>query len=199
MEGGPPCFPPGSSCPVVLRHQRQPRLSCFPYRTLTFSGVAFQPLRVQPRLSRASPRAGPPTPLGEPLPVPERFGLSPVRSPLLRASRLISLRRATKMFQFTHCPSVGPVAADLRPSRRRGYPIRRLRDHRLPAAPPERFAARRVLLRPSAPRHPPRTLLACAASRDTCKRSFRAYPFCLGCLGFAFAPPSTTVHFAQQN
>ena len=33
------------------------------------------------------------------------FGLIPVRSPLLRESRLISLRRATEMFQFTHVPS----------------------------------------------------------------------------------------------
>ncbi len=32
-----------------------------------------------------------------------RFGLLPVRSPLLRESHLISLRRATEMFQFTHC------------------------------------------------------------------------------------------------
>ena len=33
-----------------------------------------------------------------------RFGLFPPRSPLLRESRLISLRRATEMFQFAHCP-----------------------------------------------------------------------------------------------
>ena len=34
----------------------------------------------------------------------DRFGLLPVRSPLLRESRLISLGRATEMFQFAHCP-----------------------------------------------------------------------------------------------
>ena len=39
-----------------------------------------------------------------------------------------------------------------------GCPIRILRAHRLYAAPPERFAGLRVLLRLSAPRHPPRTL-----------------------------------------
>ena len=32
------------------------------------------------------------------------FGLFPVRSPLLRESQLISLRRATEMFQFAHGP-----------------------------------------------------------------------------------------------
>jgi hypothetical protein len=35
---------------------------------------------------------------------PRWFGLFPVRSPLLRESRLISSRRATEMFQFTRCP-----------------------------------------------------------------------------------------------
>ncbi len=35
---------------------------------------------------------------------PARFGLLPVRSPLLRESRLISVRQATEMFQFAHRP-----------------------------------------------------------------------------------------------
>src|SRR6266700_1425798 len=89
-----------------------------------------------------------------------RFGLFPPRSPLLRESRLISLRRATEMFQFAHYPpsclwySAGGVQTSLWT----GCPIRNLRAHRSHAAPPERFAGLRVLLRPSAPRHPPRTL-----------------------------------------
>src|SRR5207244_10687892 len=89
-----------------------------------------------------------------------RFGLVPPRSPLLRESRLISLRRATEMFQFAHCPppclwySAGGVQTSLWT----GCPIRNLRAHRSHAAPPERFAGLRVLPRPSAPRHPPRTL-----------------------------------------
>ncbi len=44
---------------------------------------------------------GPTTP---PFPKERWFGLLPFRSPLLRASRLISLRRATEMFQFAHGP-----------------------------------------------------------------------------------------------
>src|SRR5579859_6123858 len=43
----------------------------------------------------------------QPHPLPYRrgwFGLIPSRSPLLRDSRLISLRRATEMFQFAHGP-----------------------------------------------------------------------------------------------
>ncbi len=45
--------------------------------------------------------AGPSTPEGV---ATLWFGLLPVRSPLLGESRLISARRATEMFQFTHCP-----------------------------------------------------------------------------------------------
>ncbi len=88
------------------------------------------------------------------------FGLVPFRSPLLRESRLISSRRATEMFQFAHCPPSLPMcsAGGLQTSLWRGCPIRNLRVHRLHAAPPERFAGLRVLLRSFAPRHPPRTL-----------------------------------------
>jgi hypothetical protein len=90
----------------------------------------------------------------------QRFGLLPVRSPLLRESHLISSRRATEMFQFTRFPPSLPIysAGGLQTSLWRGCPIRILRAHRSHAAPPERFAGLRVLLRPSAPRHPPRTL-----------------------------------------
>ena len=99
----------------------------------------------------------------QPLPVPcetTRFGLFPPRSPLLRESRLISLRRATEMFQFAHCPSscLFHSAGDIQTSLWMGCPIRILKDRRSHAAPLERFAGLRVLLRPSAPRHPPRTL-----------------------------------------
>ena len=67
------------------------------YWTLTVCGRAFQHVHV-PICWGA---AGPTTP---PCPKTRWFGLLPVRSPLLRESRLISLRRATEMFQFAHCP-----------------------------------------------------------------------------------------------
>ena len=72
------------------------------YRALTVSGSAFQRFGVQ-EVDRV---AGPTTPL---CPKAQRFGLFPLRSPLLRESRLISFRRATEMFQFTHCPPLGYV------------------------------------------------------------------------------------------
>ena len=77
---------------------RSPLPLSFPYGILTLSDGAFQHLRVGLRLcswvvlypARVSP--------------PARFGLFPVRSPLLRESRLISSRQATEMFQFTCRP-----------------------------------------------------------------------------------------------
>ena len=67
------------------------------YGTLTPCGGAFQHL---PVAQLPSP-AGPTTPATL---TSRWFGLFPSRSPLLRESRLISLRRATEMFQFAHCP-----------------------------------------------------------------------------------------------
>ena len=67
------------------------------YGTLTRCGGAFQPLQVG--VGHAC--AGPTTPA---VPKNRWFGLLPVRSPLLRESRLISSRQATEMFQFACCP-----------------------------------------------------------------------------------------------
>ena len=125
------------------------------YGTLT---LCWSDVPVRSRCARCTLSAGPTTPHVSRK--THRFGLVPVRSPLLRESRLISSRRATEMFQFTRCPPSLPMcsAGGLQTSLWRGCPIRNLRAHRLHAAPPERFAGLRVLLRPSAPRHPPRTL-----------------------------------------
>jgi hypothetical protein len=73
------------------------RKSTSRYGTLTRSGATFQSLRV----GLLPPAAGPTTPVR---PKTGWFGLLPVRSPLLRGSRLISLVRATEMFQFAHDP-----------------------------------------------------------------------------------------------
>ena len=73
-------------------------LACL-YGTLTRSGGTFQCLRVGSG-SRV-------VLLLQPQPASREtcwFGLFPPRSPLLRESRLISLRRATEMFQFAHGP-----------------------------------------------------------------------------------------------
>src|SRR5262249_967048 len=64
LEGGPPCFPQGCSCPVVLGHADQ-RVECgFVSRALTVSGGRFHDLRLPLRLVtlRASPHPRPTTP-----------------------------------------------------------------------------------------------------------------------------------------
>jgi hypothetical protein len=108
LEGGPPRFPQDFACPVVLRVRApctrrrrlrdshplwwafpDPSADTTPWHGCTLAG-ACTALQPRPWLPRGNRR---------------RFGLRPVRSPLLRASRLISLPRGTEMFQFPRCPS----------------------------------------------------------------------------------------------
>ena len=98
LESGLPSFPQDCTCLVVLRiliqlrspplRDSHPLWSRFPTRSSSVRFFVISPT------------------------TPERtnttwFGLIPVRSPLLRESRLISSRRATEMFQFTRCPPDG--------------------------------------------------------------------------------------------
>ena len=140
---------------------------------------------------------GPTTPV---VPKNHWFGLVPVRSPLLRESRLISFRRVTEMFQFTHCPPSLPMcsAGGLQTSLWRSCLIRNLGAHRLHAAPPKRFAGLRVLLRSSAPRHPPRTL--CSLFSTSC-HVFECLTFFLFSIEKIdpLLQPRLTTHCAQQN
>ena len=124
LEGGPPSFTPGSSYRALLRNTASHDSSS--------SGTGLSP-SLAPRskglpLTSHEPSAGPttPTPLGS------RFGLRPVRSPLLRASRLISLPPGTEMFQF---PGFASARADDWRRRQPGFPIRASVDHRVCAPP----------------------------------------------------------------
>ena len=99
MEGGPPSFPQDCSCPTVLGiplgavRERLPgyhrlwRVVPDHFGLASCSHVAVP----QPRESKLS-----------------RFGLVPVRSPLLGESRLLSLPPGTEMFQF---PGLARLAA----------------------------------------------------------------------------------------
>ena len=117
MEGGPPGFPQGFSCLVVLWILSCP--SVFAYATITLSGPGF------PSVHSAGVRVtcDSPQPRGTEVP---RFGLFRFRSPLLAESRLISLPGATEMFQFTpssrHGLCIHPWLA--RHSPWLGFPIR---------------------------------------------------------------------------
>ena len=158
MEGGPPCFPRGCTCPVVLGSTGQRGGWAFVYRALTVSGGRFHGLRLAPHLVtlRAAPYRCPTTP---PEVAPERFGLLPVRSPLLGESRLLSLPRGTEMFQFPRFAS--PTYAF---SRRyagitpRGFPHSGIRGSQPACGSPRLFAACHALPRFLAPRHPPSAL-----------------------------------------
>ena len=86
LEGGPPCFPQGFTCPVVLWILDR-LVSLFAYRAFTFYGLPFQVVRLSLTKVMSSPQ-------------PQKskliwFGLFPVRSPLLRESRLITFPPGT--------------------------------------------------------------------------------------------------------
>jgi hypothetical protein len=120
---------------------------------------------------RRLPRAGsgdPARPSHNPVPAtapaltPRRFGLFPVRSPLLRESRLISLPRGTKMFQFPRFPPhsygfrVGCIGMTLC-----ALPHSDIPGSAPAGGSPRLIAAYHVLHRLLAPRHPP-CALTCA-------------------------------------
>jgi hypothetical protein len=93
LEGGPPRFPRGFTCPVVLGIPRgRFRVSL----TGLSPSLARRPSRFcYPSTSHSE--------VPQPRPQRRRFGLFPFRSPLLRESRLISLPPGTEMFQFPGC------------------------------------------------------------------------------------------------
>jgi hypothetical protein len=94
LEDGPPRFPQGSTCPVVLGYPLGAGLP-FAYRTVTFFGEPFQTLRLDNQFVTPYERAPQPR-----MSEDTRFGLFRVRSPLLTESRLISLPRGTEMVHF---------------------------------------------------------------------------------------------------
>ena len=97
-----------------------------------------------------------------------RFRLIPVRSPLLRESRLISLPAGTEMFHFPAfactdlCIQSGIVRHDshwVAPFRDLGCPIQRSPDQRMFCSSPRLIAAYHVFHRLPTPRHPPDALV----------------------------------------
>ena len=107
MEGGPPRFPQPFTWAVVLGSVPQGDPTPLTYGAVTLCGVPFQGTSARWGFCN-SPRSRrtPPDTSHNPLwakaaaMAPTEFRLCPVRSPLLRASLLISFPRATKMFCF---------------------------------------------------------------------------------------------------
>ncbi len=89
-----------------------------------------------------------------------RFRLFPVRSPLLRESRLLSIPPGTKMVHFPGFASIPYVFRYGYPDFiGMGFPIRRSPGQSLFSGSPRLIAASHVLHRLSAPRHPSYTLI----------------------------------------
>jgi hypothetical protein len=110
LGGGPPEFPQGFSCPAVLGcptgAERLSSTGLSPSLAGRSSPVRVDVWFLTPRGDYRLPCWVPrprPGNAGK-LSSPDRFGLFPVRSPLLGKSLLFSLPRGTKMFQFPRLP-----------------------------------------------------------------------------------------------
>jgi hypothetical protein len=123
LEGGPPSFTPDYSGRALLRNST----------TRTRASPTGLSPSLAPR-SRGLPLPSVRASVGPTTPIPQgdRFGLGPVRSPLLRTSRLISLPPGTEMFQF---PGFASFRRTMTGSLPPGFPIRQSKDRCVRAAP----------------------------------------------------------------
>ena len=165
MEGGPPRFPPGSTCLVVLGYPVHSRNTHLTYRAITCCGGTFQTLRICESLKRASDtklRQDPTTSWQQRVSAitPPGFGLLPVRSPLLGQSRLIFFR--LRLLRCFTSPRIAPctyeLSARLREISHVGFPHSDIFGSMLACSSPKLIAACHVLHRRSKPRHPPSAL-----------------------------------------
>ena len=150
LEGGPPSFTPDSSCRALLRNSTTTASRL----RLPGSHRLWRPVpgdfsctshgRVRGSYNPASHKD-------------RRFGLCPFRSPLLRASRLISLPPGTEMFQFPGFASACEGMTEL--TLRRVAPFGHLGINACVPLP----RAYRSLPRPSSP--------PCAQASPTCLHS----------------------------
>ena len=123
LEGGPPSFTPDYSGRALLRNST----------TVTPASATGLSPSLAPH-SRGLPLPSVTASVGPTTPIPQgdRFGLGPVRSPLLRTSRLISLPLGTEMFQFPRFASFRRTMTGSLPP---GFPIRPSKDQCVCAAP----------------------------------------------------------------
>jgi hypothetical protein len=168
LEGGPPSFPRDFPCPAVLGYQHHSRQSSSP-TGLSPSSVGlpspFGSRSAAKRTTGRSSHTGPTTPRPQRLPPLHGLGLgsSPVRSPLLGASRLLPLPRGTEMFHFPRFPSTPYGFRCGYPGiTQGGLPHSDIRGSQPVDGSPRLFAVSHVLHRPLAPRHPPRALFRSA-------------------------------------
>ena len=151
------------------RVPRAPRYSGYRYASRNYGygavilcGAAFQRLPLDTQVQSPGPTT-PARPTGD----ARRFGLFPVRSPLLGESLLFSLPGGTKMFQF-------PAFASLQYIRITGLQPAGLSHSEIPGSRdicsyPGLIAAYHVLHRLREPRHPPDALTCFRRYVNCCK------------------------------
>ncbi len=133
MEGGPPTFRQGFTCPALLKDH----LSHYAYGALTHCGRPFQILRL---------------PLRQPL------AHSAFARHYSRNLMLMSVPPGTEMFQFPGFASP-PYGFRQGSLLREGFPHSDIRGSKVARTSPRLIAACHVLLRLLAPRHPPNALV----------------------------------------
>ncbi len=135
----------------------------FAYGALTLCRRPSHAVRLPSRFVTAPgagrpPMRAPATPAAQTLPGARarRFGLFPVRSPLLGESFLLSFPAGTKMFQFPAFAPRSQRGVGIAPD---GLPHSDIRGSQCICHSPPLFAACHVLLRLREPRHPPCALV----------------------------------------
>ena len=147
MGGGPPAFPPDSSCPVVLRipassisfHLRD----CYPLRFRFPTVFGYEIFRLRRSIPQGS--------------VDPRFGLFPVRSPLLRKSMFLRLLRCFSSpgsLRYTMDSCNGDTLSCT------GFPHSDIHGSMHAYCSPWLFAVNHVLRRLLVPRHSPCALIS---------------------------------------
>jgi hypothetical protein len=149
LEGGPPRFRQGFTCPVLLR---------IPLGRLEISHTGLSPTMAT--LSRVFcyllpiPRCGPTTPESK------LSGLGSSRFARRYSGNLFRFLflRVLRCFNSPRSPHT-PMYSVYDTPKGVGFPIRTLPDRSLLTSSPRNFAGSHVLHRRSAPRHPPQTLV----------------------------------------
>ena len=145
LPDGPGGFTQGSTCPALLR---------IPVCPATLRLRSCHPLRrrfpaASPRVASAMARSYYPGGAHKDRP---RFGLFPVRSPLLGESLLFSLPGGTKMFQF---PPFASLIIEIITLQVIGLSHSEISGSKVICTYPKLIAAYHVLHRLREPRHPP--------------------------------------------
>ena len=159
MGGGPPSFPQGFTCPVVLRYCQTP-LSLSPTGLSPPAVDLSRPLRLDSQVA-LSATLQPPPPLKT-----TGLGSSPFARRYLGNRVFFLFLRVLRCFSSPRSLSLPYVfRQEYRSITTGGFPHSDTPGSKLAYSSPRHFAVGRVLLRLPAPRHPPYALCSLTFSR----------------------------------